>query len=214
MSNSDDGVDFIAPELINGALNSTIGLIKPPERPKGAIFTTLITLKLIPISFYLLGGLIIWNNVFHWVTIIILGAIDFWFTKKIAGRLILGLMWKNVVNEDGESEWKYWHSQSILQENTSLKKYFWIFLFINCVIWPIFSFISLIRLNFGWVFVTCIMTMMSFANFVGFWNSSKAAKRESGDTGYYDDTGFISNYILPFVKKGLSKATSGFRETI
>ncbi len=40
-----------------------------------------------------------------YLVVIILGSADFWTTKNIAGRILVGLRWWNEVKEDGTEVW-------------------------------------------------------------------------------------------------------------
>ena len=45
--------------------------------------------------------------VYIFVSCIILLSCDFWTTKNVSGRLMVGLRWWNEVKDDGASEWVY-----------------------------------------------------------------------------------------------------------
>lgn len=47
------------------------------------------------------------NFVLSFIVIILLSACDFWTVKNITGRLLVGLRWWNVIDENGNSSWKY-----------------------------------------------------------------------------------------------------------
>ena len=40
-----------------------------------------------------------------YLAVIIIGSADFWMTKNIAGRILVGLRWWNEVKEDGTEVW-------------------------------------------------------------------------------------------------------------
>ncbi len=42
-----------------------------------------------------------------YLVVILLGSADFWTTKNIAGRILVGLRWWNEVKEDGTEVWIY-----------------------------------------------------------------------------------------------------------
>lgn len=42
-----------------------------------------------------------------YIVTIILGSVDFYITKNISGRLLVGLRWWNEVKDDGSEVWIY-----------------------------------------------------------------------------------------------------------
>ncbi|MCQ2817320.1 MAG: DUF846 domain-containing protein [archaeon] len=65
----------------------------------------LILVKAIALADFLIMAIIIDNEALVYLTVIILGAIDFWITKNVAGRRLVGLRWWNEVKEDGSEVW-------------------------------------------------------------------------------------------------------------
>ena len=66
---------------------------------------TLIFVKVAAFVDFLLLSLFISNEALVYLTVIILGAADFWITKNVAGRRLVGLRWWNEVKEDGQEVW-------------------------------------------------------------------------------------------------------------
>jgi len=60
-----------------------------------------IILKIIIVAIYLLVPLIITDSTNYLMIIVILGAIDFWIVKNLAGRLLVGLRWWIDFDENG-----------------------------------------------------------------------------------------------------------------
>ena len=80
------------------------GFIAEASHPGVALLH--VALKIIIVFLYLVLPLI--TTAFSQMTfIIILGAIDFWIVKNLAGRLLVGLRWWIDFNEDGEEQWKF-----------------------------------------------------------------------------------------------------------
>jgi hypothetical protein len=61
--------------------------------------------KLAAFLSYLLLNAVIGNATLTFIVIIIFASLDFWTVQNITGRLMVGLRWKNKVNEDGSEEW-------------------------------------------------------------------------------------------------------------
>jgi len=63
--------------------------------------------KLLAIGMYLVLYLIVEEFVICFVLITLCVAFDFWTTKNVTGRLMVGLRWWNDVSEDGKSTWRF-----------------------------------------------------------------------------------------------------------
>ena len=171
----------------------------PPEvpivRPTGTIFTFFITFKAVPIFTYMFSWIICPLTVMQWVLTIVSAAVDFWFTKNVAGRLILGMRWSNRVNEVGESTWLFEFVQNLPEDRSGQRRTFWTLLYANTAVWGLFSFFSLIRLNFGWLFVTIINLTLAASNTWGFMKCDRSIKsdvqKEAND--------LFTQKILPFL---------------
>lgn len=66
---------------------------------------SLIFVKCVALGDFLLLSLFIDNEAMVYLTVVILGAADFWITKNVAGRRLVGLRWWNEVKENGEEVW-------------------------------------------------------------------------------------------------------------
>ncbi|MCQ2820956.1 MAG: DUF846 domain-containing protein [archaeon] len=87
-------------EEVTNALN----FYKKASNPVIAIFT-MIFKAAAAISFLILG-LLTSNDAIIMLVVILLGAIDFWYTKNISGRFLVGLRWWNILNpQTGEERW-------------------------------------------------------------------------------------------------------------
>ena len=75
------------------------GFISESSHPGVALLH--VGLKIIIVFLYLVLPLIT-TGFSQMVFIIILGAVDFWIVKNLAGRLLVGLRWWIDFNEDGE----------------------------------------------------------------------------------------------------------------
>lgn len=61
------------------------------------------------------------NFVLSFIVIILLSACDFWTVKNITGRLLVGLRWWNVIDENGNSSWKYESTSVSISLKNSIK---------------------------------------------------------------------------------------------
>lgn len=64
-----------------------------------------ILFKLLAIASFILLDLFVPSEAIAYLVVIILGSVDFWITKNISGRILVGLRWWNEVKEDGQEVW-------------------------------------------------------------------------------------------------------------
>ena len=161
------------------------------ESPQiGTIFSVFIGLKGAQFAIYMFSWIFIPWKIFKWVLTIIASAADFWFTKNVAGRLIVGMRWSNRVNEEGESQWMFEYVQD-MPNIGGRRRTFWLALYGACGVWGLFAFFSLVRLNFGWFFVCGIGLALAGSNAWGFMRCDRTV------TG--DASRLLASSILPFL---------------
>jgi hypothetical protein len=64
-----------------------------------------IAFKIGAIVSFILLDLFMSSEALTYLIVIILGSADFWVTKNISGRILVGLRWWNEVKEDGTEVW-------------------------------------------------------------------------------------------------------------
>ncbi|KAL8583285.1 hypothetical protein ACOMHN_043062 [Nucella lapillus] len=107
----------------------------------------------------------------NFIIIILLLCMDFWTTKNITGRLLVGLRWWNYVDDKGESHWVYESRKGTAgssQISATESRIFWLSIVVSQVLWVFFSIASLFRLNFKWFMVVVVGFLMNGANFYGY----------------------------------------------
>lgn len=77
--------------------------ISKASNPMICIFT--IIFKIGAITSFILLDIFVSNEAIAYLVVIILSAADFWTTKNISGRILVGLRWWNEVKENGEEVW-------------------------------------------------------------------------------------------------------------
>jgi hypothetical protein len=77
--------------------------IQQSAHPVICIFTIIFKISAI-VSFILLDKLS-GSEAMAYLVVILLGSVDFWITKNISGRMLVGLRWWNEVKEDGKEVW-------------------------------------------------------------------------------------------------------------
>lgn len=64
-----------------------------------------IIFKIGAIIAFILLDLFIDSEALAYLVVILLASVDFWITKNLSGRLLVGLRWWNEVKEDGKEVW-------------------------------------------------------------------------------------------------------------
>jgi hypothetical protein len=78
-------------------------LIRNSAHPTICLLT--ITFKILAILAFILLDIFVSSEAIAYLVVIILGSMDFWITKNISGRILVGLRWWNEVKEDGQEVW-------------------------------------------------------------------------------------------------------------
>ena len=86
------------------------------------------------------------------VTILLL-AIDFYYLKNIAGRRLVGLRWWNEVDSTtGDGRWVFESADpESRDQNATDKRFFWMALYVQPVLWVVLAVFALIGLKFIWL---------------------------------------------------------------
>jgi len=107
---------------------------------------------------YLLAGLI-FSTPFVLIFIIttLLLAADFYYTKNIAGRRLVGLRWWNEVNpQTGDSHWVFESAPQPNEPggklvNATDKRFFWLALYAQPALWVALAVVALVTWKFIWL---------------------------------------------------------------
>ena len=79
-------------------------MIKNAAHPAVCLFT--IGFKITAIVAFILLDLFT-KEALTYLVVIIIGSVDFYMTKTISGRMLVGLRWWNEVKEDGSEVWVF-----------------------------------------------------------------------------------------------------------
>ena len=158
-------------------INAT-DFIKKSRNPQVALVT--VSLKLLAILFFLFFSIFTSNEAFVMITVVLLVAADFWYTKNISGRILVGLRWWNTVDQNTqENKWTF-ESKNEIKESNMDRRTFWFSLYGFTGIWAILFIWECIRLNFTWAFLCLIALIISGTNVVGFFRCSKIQQKKAG----------------------------------
>ncbi|ORY08842.1 golgi apparatus membrane protein-like protein tvp23 [Clohesyomyces aquaticus] len=93
------------------------------------------------------------NFVLIFIITILLLATDFYYLKNIAGRRLVGLRWWNEVDTaTGDSRWVFESADPEARTiNPTDKRFFWIALYAQPVLWILLAVVALASLEFIWL---------------------------------------------------------------
>ena len=106
------------------------------------------------------------------MSVILLGSVDFWITKNVSGRFLVGLRWWNEVKKDGKEVWIF-ESKNEKMEATADKSIFWTSLYVNGGGWAILFLFKLITLSITNAIIAFTMLIFAGVNLYGFFKCSK-----------------------------------------
>jgi len=133
------------------------------------------------ITTYLLGEYAVKQFVVPFIVTVIFIALDFWMTKNISGRLLVGLRWWNEVKADGTNEWIFESLEKTAITNPTETKIFWASLFLTAIAWFAFLLASLFTLNWNWAILCGLGLAMSSANVTGYIKCARDARKQMTD---------------------------------
>lgn len=132
-----------------------------------------VILKLSSIISFIILSIFTSNDALIMIIVILLGASDFWMTKNITGRLLVGLRWYNLLKIETNQEIWVFESKNEIKETNADRVTFWTSLYAYNIIWIILFIWELIRLNFVWSSICFILCIFAFTNTYGFFRCSK-----------------------------------------
>jgi len=151
------------------------GILPPPKR--GVLFFHVL-FKALALFVYLTAGIWGTSYVLTFVLVTMLMAMDFWTVKNISGRLLVGLRWWNVVDEEGKS---HWHFQSFEDQrfvHPTDSNVFWLALFASPVIWALLSIAALLSFKFMWFLLVNVALGLSGINAYGYVKCKRDASKK------------------------------------
>jgi len=127
------------------------GFTLPPNRvvrqrqgrpSHGSVVILHVAFKLIAVLLYLLP---VHSFITTFILVTLLLSVDFWVVKNICGRLLAGLRWWSIVNDEGELQWKYesWSNEERAMARQGETTFFWIVLAVAEFLWILLATIAL-----------------------------------------------------------------------
>lgn len=152
------------------------------SHPVAAFFH--IIFKLAALLLYFFGTWFGLEYVTIFVLCVLLLACDFWTTKNISGRLLVGLRWWVNINDNGTNEWVFESApappagappETFAQAMD--RRIFWWALYAAPLAWCAFSFLALVSFSFDWLLVDCVGVGLTGTNLMGYFKCSSDAQR-------------------------------------
>ena len=151
--------------------------IKKSSAPQVALMT--VSLKLLSIIFFLFFNIFTSNEALVMITVILLIAADFWYTKNISGRILVGLRWWNNYDVDTQEDKWIFESKNEIKEPNIDRKTFWFSLYGFAAIWLVLFIWECIMFNFNWAFLCLISLVIIGTNVYGFFRCSKIQQQKA-----------------------------------
>ena len=150
--------------------NSFTNFYKNSSHPFICLFTFIF--KLAAFVIYIIISFFTNQKGLIYLSVIMLGSVDFWITKNVSGRFLVGLRWWNEVKKDGKEVWIF-ESKNEKIESTSDKSVFWTSLYVNGGGWAILFLFKLITLSITNAIIAFTMLIFAGINLYGFFKCSK-----------------------------------------
>lgn len=132
--------------------------------------------KVAALAVYLFGGWAGLGYVSIFILCVLALAGDFWTTKNITGRLLVGLRWWVNVRDDGTNEW-FFESAPGLAVPPLDRSIFWWGLYAAPAAWTALAALAFVSLKLDWLVVDVVAVGLSSANLVGYFKCSTDAQR-------------------------------------
>lgn len=132
-----------------------------------------------PLAIYIFGLFFTANYILFFIVVILLLAADFWNTKNISGRLLVGLRWWNETNDLGQSVLVFETADPSRQINPIDSKMFWLFIYICPASWIIFGIIAILKLELLSLVLVAIGIALTSTNTMAYTKCDKFGKANS-----------------------------------
>lgn len=136
--------------------------------------------KILGVLAYFFGTMFM-SYVNSFILIILCVAFDFWVVKNITGRKLVGLRWSNLVDENGNSEWKYECHTDETKTDPIDRNVFWYGTYLFFLIWVILFILNVLTLSLKNLIPICMALALQGSNLVGYWKCSKDQQKQASD---------------------------------
>ncbi|KAF2634273.1 golgi apparatus membrane protein-like protein tvp23 [Massarina eburnea CBS 473.64] len=135
------------------------------------------------------------NFVLIFIITILLLATDFYYLKNIAGRRLVGLRWWNEVDgQTGDSRWVFESADpNERQVNATDKRFFWIALYAQPVLWILLAIVALVSFEFIWLTLVVIALVLTLTNALAYSRCDKFSHASNFTSGALYGSGLARN---------------------
>ncbi|EAL69306.1 hypothetical protein DDB_G0276319 [Dictyostelium discoideum AX4] len=147
-----------------------------PKHPISVFFH--LFFKIVAVAIFILSSFVNIGFVLTFIIVTLSSAFDFWVTKNVTGRKLVGLRWWNQIKEDGTNNWVFESVQDKSQVNPAESLMFWVPVLAFTAAWFVFSIISLFGLSFLWLVVEIVCFLLAGANLLGYIKCAKDARKK------------------------------------
>ncbi|OCF42124.1 cytoplasmic protein [Kwoniella heveanensis CBS 569] len=151
------------------------GILKQSSHPMSLAFLYLF--RSAAIAVYVLCGLFTDNYVLSIVLVVVLLSLDFWNTRNVAGRTLVGLRYWNEVDEEGESSWVFESRDPSRPANAIDAKMFWIALYAYPLGWLALLIVSILKFNISFLPIVLLALVFNLSNLLGFTYADRDAQK-------------------------------------
>ena len=136
-------------------------------------------MKAIPIAVYIV--FFIFDSLLFIIgfsIVLLLVAIDFWLTKNVNGRLMVGLRWWNKIQDDGSSLWIFEAMEDTQKVRLSYIEMmsFWIALVVAPIVWILTFLLCFLSIRINYLVLALICFILGCINIVGFFNCARGSR--------------------------------------
>ena len=154
--------------------NKITDFYRKSSNPSIALMT--VGLKLAALFFFLFLNILA-SEAFVMIVVILLVAADFWYTKNISGRILVGLRWWNKFDPENQQDIWTFESKNERKEANIDRNTFWISLYGFTGAWLFLFIWECVMFNFMWGFLCLISLAISGINTYGFFRCSKLQQK-------------------------------------
>ncbi|KAF2100143.1 DUF846-domain-containing protein [Rhizodiscina lignyota] len=157
---------------------------------------TFLSFRIASLVFYLLGLLVFTSFVFVFIVVVLLLAADFYYTKNIAGRRLVGLRWWNEVdnNAGGDSRWVFESADPETRTiNATDKRFFWLAMYAQPALWVALAVVACVKLEFVSLILVVIALVLTITNTLAFSRCDKFSQATSFASSALNTGGFAQN---------------------
>ena len=119
------------------------------------------------------------------IIVILLLSADFYYTKNIAGRRLVGLRWWNETTPpdpsrpQGDTTWVFEAPPEDRVINATDSRFFWISVYSAPVVWVLLAVVAVVRLEFIWLTLVVVAVMLAGTNGLAFSRADKFGNASS-----------------------------------